>query len=392
MPTARLICSSHAFDLGMDLSRKCRDVIQSEKYRKVFPKVKIRDDQNTKGYFANDKGGMRFVATVGGKSPIGMHAHFLITDDPIDPQAASSEADLLAANNWMSETLPSRKVSKLVTVSFLIMQRIHQNDPTGHRLAKGERAGRIKHVQLPADLREGYEIIPESLAKYYVDELMDPVRLNRFVLMEARGILGEFGYAGQYGQSPVPRSGGMFKIDRLKHDTPPDFKQFKKLVRYWDKAATPDGGAFTVGVLMGRDMRDEIWVLDVVRGQWDSDRRESIIKATAKLDGKGVRIGLEQEPGSGGKDSAKATVRNLMGYRVHVDPVGSAEGNKILRADPFSSQVNARNVNVRKDAPWLHAYIEELRFFPSSTYKDQVDASSGAFNMIANVKRKLGAL
>jgi phage terminase large subunit-like protein len=35
-------------------------------------------------------------------------------------------------------------------------------------------------------------------------------------------------------------------------------------------------------------------------------------------------------------------------------------------------------------ADWNHEYIEELRGFPFGTYKDQVDASSGAFNHLTS--------
>jgi predicted phage terminase large subunit-like protein len=395
MPTARHICGSHAFDLGMDLSRKCRDIVAEQdrhddkpSFTQCWPHLKLRDDQNTKGYFANTSGGMRKSVTVGGKSPVGFHGHFLLIDDPIDPQKVLSEAEIHKANSWMNETLPSRKVDKSVTPMILIMQRLHQNDPTGNRLAKGKKGGKVKHISLPADLSEGYEVKPKFLEKHYVDGLMDAKRMPRNVLDEARSQLGEFGYSGQYGQNPVPLGGGMFKVDRLRLDDAPAPVRFKKKVRFWDKAGTSGGGAYTVGALLGLDVDDRYWVLDVVRGQWDSNEREKVIEQTATLDGRSVIIGLEQEPGSGGKESAEATVRRLAGFRVKID---RPTGDKAWRADPFSSQVNGHNVSIKK-ADWNATYMEELRFFPASTYKDQVDASSGAFNMLASIRRKVGAL
>ena len=56
-----------------------------------------------------------------------------------------------------------------------------------------------------------------------------------------------------------------------------------------------------------------------------------------------------------------------------------------MRADPFSVQVNIGNV-VMIPAEWNREYLNELQHFPASTYKDQVDASSGAFNQL-NQKR-----
>ena len=101
----------------------------------------------------------------------------------------------------------------------------------------------------------------------------------------------------------------------------------------------------------------------------------------AILDGRKILVGIEQEPGSWGKESAESTVRRLAGWRMRVD---RPTGDKAQRADPFSSQVNSGNVYLVK-AHWNKDYIGELRFFSleSSKYKDQVDASSGAFKYVS---------
>jgi predicted phage terminase large subunit-like protein len=192
--------------------------------------------------------------------------------------------------------------------------------------------------------------------------------------------IGEYYYAGQYMQSPIPIGGAMFHVDRfhIERETP---KKWRLRMRYWDKAGTKDAGAYSVGVLIGKDYEGRFWVIDVVRGRWDTGARERTIKQTAKLDGKAVLVGVEQEPGSGGKESAENTVKNLAGHKVRID---RPTGDKAQRADPFSTQVNAGNVWLRK-ARWNRDYIEELRFFSleNSKYKDQVDASSGAFKYVA---------
>lgn len=395
MPHARCIHASHTYSLALDLSRKCRDVITSEKYQQCFPEIKLRDDQNTKGYFANHLGGMRFAVGVGG-SVIGMHGHFLNMDDPIDPSSALSEADLAFVNRWCSETLPSRKVDKSVALTLLTMQRLHQDDPTGNLLAKLKEG--IRHYCLPAELSEW--VSPPELAAHYKDGLLDPIRLSPQVLKEAEQDLGQYGYAGQYRQHPVPPGGGMFKVDRVVNApgcptkgirTP---QSFTNVVRFWDKAATPGAGAFTVGTKVGVCPHPVTrlpwyWVLDVKRGQWASDERETIIRQTAMEDTKAVIIGLEQEPGSAGKVDAEATVRRLAGFRVRID---KPTGNKVLRADPYSVQVNAGAYALVEGAQWGRAWVEEHRFFPASTYKDQVDSGSGAYNMLAKPALRLGAV
>lgn len=392
MPSCRIIGASYAYNLAMDLSRKCRDIIISEKYRKCFPYIKIREDQNSKGYFVLTSGGDRYAVGVNG-SVMGMHGHIIIVDDPLDPQQALSDADVANANYWMSETLPSRKVDKRITPMLLVMQRLHQNDPTGNRLDK-VKAQPVIHICLPAELSD--KVYPPELAKHYVDGFMDPIRLNRRVLDDAFAELGEYGYAGQHMQNPIPRGGGMFKIDRIHiEDIPPT--KFKQVVRGWDKAGTgsiigkKNKAAWTVGTKIGLDLEGRFWILDVIRGQWDSDAREKVILNTAKQDGVSVMIGVEQEPGSGGKESAENTVKRLVGFVVKVDKVGQSEGNKAQRADPFSTQVNGGNVYMVK-APWNQAYLSELEYFPMSKFKDQVDSSALSFNMVHKSRLRVGAL
>lgn len=388
MPEFRAIWGSHTDALALDLGRKARDVVQSEKYKAVFPEIVLRPDQNTKSYFANTKGGMRFAVGVGG-SVIGMHGHMLGIDDPIDPESAASlsEDELKTVNRWCSETLPSRKVDKTVASTVLIMQRLHQNDPTGHLLGKGKR--NIYHICIPAEPTP--DVHPPELAAFYQGGTMDPIRLSNAVLEEAKVDLGEYGYAGQYLQHPVPRGGGMFK------GWPPTVtqepKQYTGVVRYWDKAGTSGGGAFTVGFKLGRyvspvDKTPRYRILDVIRGQWDASKREALILATAKVDGRGVRVGVEQEPGSGGKESAEATARRLSGYRVKLDKV---TGDKETRADEFAVAWNAGGVELAPGA-WHQELQNEFGYFPYSRYKDQVDAGSGAFAMLAKARRIVGAL
>jgi phage terminase large subunit-like protein len=49
-----------------------------------------------------------------------------------------------------------------------------------------------------------------------------------------------------------------------------------------------------------------------------------------------VNIFIEQEPGSGGKESADATIRRLAGCVVHADrPTGD-----MTRAEPFAAQAS----------------------------------------------------
>lgn len=389
MPRAKMLYTSHSGGLALTLSVKARDLVLSDTYRRLFPEIKLRQDVNNKGEWMNTMGGL--MLSVGtGQNPIGRHFHFIGTDDPVNPQASAAEdaTQLDTAARFQTETLPSRKIDVKTSFSFLIMQRIAQNDPTGVWLDRArEEPDRVRQICIPAELTE--DVYPPKLRKKYIDGLMDPVRLPRTVLDRQRRRMGDYAYSGQYLQTPISREGGMFITDRIRECNPPIGTVWKKLIRYWDKAiSTKKRACYTVGVLMGMTINPitelpAFWVLDVVRGRWASDEREALIVSTAGRDaalfGKHkVITAMEVEPGSAGEVDADATCRRLMGYIARKD---KATGDKILRADAFATMVNSNCVNIAPGA-WVNEYRSELQHFPNSTYKDQVDASSGAFNMM----------
>jgi predicted phage terminase large subunit-like protein len=110
-----------------------------------------------------------------------------------------------------------------------------------------------------------------------------------------------------------------------------------------------------------------------------------MIKQTAELDGPNVIQWVEQEPGSGGKESAENTIRSLAGLPIFRETV---TGAKEVRAEPYSAQVEGENVALLSGGTWQQEYIAELRMFPNGKFSDQVDASSGAFNKLALPEKK----
>lgn len=384
MPHAQIIAASYSQDLAMDLSSKTRKVVNSAKYKRLFPEIEWTEEQDSKKKFVNKHGGWRYCTGTKG-TLTGLHAHFQIIDDPIDPRRAYSEVELSEVNRFMRETLPSRVTDAEVSPLILIMQRLHQDDPTALVLKTKEA---IKHICLPAT--NEFPIIPKELEKHYLekDGLLDPVRLSRKALEQKQKEMTKYSYAGQYGQKPVPLGGGMFLTQMLQiGKMPPDY-EIARTVRFWDKAATAAGGAFSVGVKMSITTDNFIIIHDIMRMQVDSASREAIMKKTAIRDGTGVIVGIEQEGGSGGKESAERTVRNLSGHSCRIL---IPHGDKSVRADPFSTQVNNGSVYLVQ-AAWNEEFIQELMHFPESTYKDQVDACAGAFTLLTQIKRHVGAI
>jgi predicted phage terminase large subunit-like protein len=392
MPTFKFIGASYSYHLAMDLSRKTRQIVDSEKYRELFPDIQLSEEQNTKAYFQNTAGGYRLAVGVNG-SVTGWHGHMTVVDDPINPERAASEIELTTAGRWIIDTLSTRKVDLRVCPDILVQQRLHQDDPSAQFLRLKE----VKHISLPAELSD--DVKPVSLRRFYKKGLLDHIRLGPKVLERQRQ-KGDMFFAGQYQQRPAPPGGLMFKVEKLQWGIPPEPQQFRMLVRAWDKAGTAKKrSSWTVGVLMGVDHHGRYWVLDVVRGKWEAFRRESIIRDTAVIDTVRVRIVVEREPGSGGLESSQATIRNLAGFRAEEDVVNASVGGKEYRADVFATQVNGSNVylpaRLRQGESWTgwaKDFVEELLFFPNSRWKDQVDASSMAFRFLQKRRVRIGGI
>lgn len=162
-----------------------------------------------------------------------------------------------------------------------------------------------------------------------------------------------------------------------------------EIMRYWDRAGTAAEkasplGSWTVGVKIGRTAQGVFYVLDVDRFQGTPLQVMNRIKAVATQDGRGVRVGIEVDPGQAGKAEAMSHVRNLAGFVVTLNHVHESKG---VRAKPYSAQCEQGNVKLVR-ARWNDAYVGELVNFDGiKAMADQVDASSGGFYLLTSGKK-----
>ena len=185
------------------------------------------------------------------------------------------------------------------------------------------------------------------------------------------------------GNWDVVGSGNFFQASKFKIvDEAPRHGQY---VRYWDMAATeykegidPD---YTVGAKM-MFLNGQYWLVDIVMGRWNPVGAEEVVRKTAEQDGPNVAIYMEQEPGSSGVNVISHYSRNVLcGYNFHGI---KTTGNKVNRAKPFSAAVDNGNVSLLK-AHWNKRFIDECVVFPQKGFHDdQVDAASGAFEMLSS--------
>src|SRR5262249_28345496 len=237
---------------------------------------------------------------------------------------------------------------------ILIMTRWHEDDLAGRLLA--EQPGEWTVLRLPglAETQEERDLNNERLGLPVGEpdplgrapgEPLCPGRFSVEALHALKRDVGSMAWAGQYQGTPRAPEGNRFQRAWFPIvDTAPVAGQ---RVRYWDQAGTAGGGAYTAGVLMVKAEDGMFYVEDVVRGQWSAAQRDQVMKQTAQKDaakyGRKVGIWVEQEPGSGGKESAEAKIRLLVGFNVRAERV---TGDKVTRCEPFAAQCEAGNVKV----------------------------------------------
>jgi predicted phage terminase large subunit-like protein len=369
-PAFRWIIGAYNQGLAEKFSRKVRRIVEG--------RVPLDPaQQSVKDWATTSGGGVRACGV--GSGVTGAGANGILVDDPVKSRAeAESEAYRRRLWDWFTDDLYTRQEPGCFI--SLTMTRWHEFDLVGQILAS-EIAPDWTRVNLPAlagpddpmGRPEGAALCPE---RYDVEEL------------ERRRRLMGRNFHALFQGSPRPADGDMFKGEWF--EAVGAIPAGAELARYWDKAGTEGGGCYSAGALVAR--HDGIfYIVDVVRGQWSAHNREKVIKQTAERDrelyGNRVRVWVEQEPGSGGQESAENTVRNLAGFPVKADRVS---GDKLTRAQPFADQAEAGNVRVVRDAEgrrWIAAWLAELLACPSGKFMDQVDATAGAFNKLANSRK-----
>lgn len=363
-PSTRIILGAYNQTLAERFSRQVRRIASG--------RVPLNEERRSVSEWETPAGGgLRAVGV--GAGVTGHGGDLIIIDDPVKSRKeVKSAAYKERVWDWYTNDLFTRREPGAAIV--LIMTRWAEDDLAG-RILNSPDGDKWTVIRLPAVAEENDALGREP------GQALCPERFDEDALAEIQIVLGNDFHA-LYQQRPVAREGGMFK--RAWFTTIDASPMNAERVRWWDKAGTEGGGDYTAGVLMARSSDGIFYVEDVVRGQWSAYERERVIRATAEQDkaiyGR-VGIWLEQEPGSGGKESAESTIRNLAGFTVRAE---RSTGDKETRAEPFAAQCEAGNVKL-VHGRWNEDYIRELTVFPHGSHDDQVDGSSGAFNKLARM-------
>ena len=382
-PAMRWLFTSYGDDLAVRDSVKTRNVVKSMWYQQNWGRsVQLVEDQDTKHKFETTARGYRMATSVTG-GITGEGGDRLVLDDPHNALQANSEVERTKVKEFVDRAWSSRVNDPKKVVKAVIMQRLHEDDVTAHLLAK--EAGWV-HLCLPTEYVPTTRVFFNGTKDPRIKEaeLLWPQRFGVVEVADAKRDLGDYGFAGQHQQNPTARTAGMFNVAKLRACIVQHRPEHAVRGRGWDLAATTKKDSKrTAGVLMSKDEHGAYYVEHVTLGKWTPDKRNETMKARTRADGHEVMVKVEHEGGSSGEDQALAIAKMLVGFAVESLKVS---GDKATRADGFAAQCNEGNVHLIDNGTWdIEAYLAELGSFPEGTYKDQVDASSLMFNVLAPI-------
>lgn len=409
-PWLRYVFSSYGLDLAMRDSVKTRDVINSDWYQGTFrPKWTMKQDSDSKQVFVNTMQGARQSVSVG-SGATGRRGDLVVVDDPLNAVDARSEVKLKEAIWWWDKAMSSRLNDPRTGARMIIMQRLHEEDLTGHCLTK---TGPAKYTLL--NLPSKFEIARKCRIEVtgwedprkHEGELLFPQMFDKQALEEAKEDMGSDQFAGQHQQRPAPAEGGFFKRKWFRY-----YRRVQLKDGRWQYILTDPATGTT-----RRVMEEDCWTLITadtamkektmndywVAGVWHVER---------VLDEKGYQRGCTMmlrhvwrerctapegearlkelydrfKPNFFGiedKVSGTAVIQRFIRDGIPVSAI-KTDTDKVTRAS--TAQVWEENGKVWRplDADWLETNQTEMLVFPNGSNDDQVDMESHAVNFANN--------
>jgi predicted phage terminase large subunit-like protein len=379
--TIRIITSSYSLDLSIDHTTKSRDILTSERFKKLFPNIRLRRDKMAKVSYENTQTGARYTTSTG-STITGKHAHIIINDDPLNPSQAASDTERNTANEH-TKTLASRKVDKANTPTILIMQRLHENDVTGHILAKKQ--DKIKHICLPAEASSF--VSPIYLEKKYVNGLLDPVRLSREILDEQKVDLGSRAYAGQYEQNPVVEGGNIIKRDWFQYISIRDFNAIyenEPIDFLVDTAFTDNKKNDPTGIIGVCCIKNNLYIHCGKKLYMQFPELIRFIPSYVKENGYRHNSVIRIEPKANGI-SVVQQLREMTGLNVKEIVSDLVRESKETRLTSGSAKIESGRVFLVK-GNWNEEFIDEVTGFPNKIHDEFPDLLGYAIDIY--LKRK----
>jgi predicted phage terminase large subunit-like protein len=375
-PKAQFLAASHTTELAERWGRRVRNLVTENA---AILRINMSEEQAV-GRWGLAEGG-EYMAAGANVGIAGFRAKYGLIDDPI---RSRQDADSVLVRDriwdWYLNDFRPRLIPHARQV--LIQTRWHEDDLAGRCLnhqhwdvlslpafAKSDdQLGRAIDEPLWADDDYGYGDQLRGLRD------TTPPRI----------------WSALYQQEPSPDTGDYFKEDWLK---PVDILPSLSTMRTYgasDYAVTGDGGDYTVHVVFGVDPLNNLYLLDIWRGQKASD---IWIEALCDLVQKYRPLAWAEEGGQIRAGIGPFLDRQMRARRVYVNREQfPTRGDKSIRARSIQGRMALDGLYYPKRAPWVADWLAELLNFPASKHDDQCDAMGLAGQLLdIMVKGRAGA-
>lgn len=408
-PKLRIIYVSFDAAKAVEEAGKARDL--AEEYQGLL-RFRLRKSQRARGRWTTDQGGGVYaVGLYGGMA--GWPADVLAVDDLF--------------KNWQDAHSPTRRDNAW---NFLISQarkrlqarwnpriysttRWHEDDPPNRFLELAEidpRADQEAVLRLPARARPAqpkHQLwvyrLPDPLGRAD-GEIIEPDRFDEQEV-DARAAGSQYLTDALEQQEPTAQEGGEIRRSwfRIRDSAPAEFQTVQA---FWDmKLKDNQQGDFVVGGCWGRQ-GSALWLLDVLRGQWNQDMTECAI-TLMKVRHPAIELQHIENTGNGPEvmaalrrahdtyevlDETAAELRMTDTERAKVQAIRRRGIGQLVSYNPKGPKevrMRAQIGSLRADTwllegPWNAHYVDEMvAFGPNSAHDDQVDMTSMALHRLA---------
>jgi phage terminase large subunit-like protein len=207
-PQAKFMSITYGHELSTTIARLARRLVTSDWYQGYWgSRVQLNDDQSGLENFGNTAGGFRIATSLGG-STLGRRGDVLILDDVHKVDEAESQIERENVIRSYDESLATRVTDPETFAEVIIMQRLHEEDLSGHVL---DRFGdQFTHLMLPMEYDPSRACAADI--RTVEGELLWGDHWTREAVERTKTRLGPYGAAGQLAQSPTPRGGAIIGI------------------------------------------------------------------------------------------------------------------------------------------------------------------------------------
>lgn len=400
-PEMKFMGGSHSLGIATRDGDLSRTLILSDWYQQTFkPEWGFSESQNAKAYYLNTASGHR-VATSPTFGTTGHRANIITLDDPLNRDEARSEAERQRSNDYAEKTIPTRLSEPNRDCIVIVMQRLHEDDPTGRALARG---GWV-HVSLPMEFEPENRCVTVLGWQDPRKEAGEPLFPERWGPKAIAGLKQSLrsDYAGQYQQRPTAEEGGIWKRgwwrfwtkapyhnlppvetrldgDRMhRHVQEPLPERMDEQIQSWDMAFKgTDTSDFVVGQVWGRVKQDCYLTAQVRKRMTFSETLQAVRDLTKAHPEATAKLVEDKANGTAVIDTLKREIPGM----IPVEP----EGGKVARANAVSAMIESGNVYLphpaMPDCEWVWDFLKEASNFPNVTNDDQVDDTSQALNRL----------